>query len=77
MAVGWFGLLAPVATPKAVVAKISADAKRVLLLKEVSEKMLALGSEPAGSTPEEFGAFIREDQAKWAKLMKEQGIKPE
>ncbi len=77
VAVGWFGLLAPVATPKAVVAKISADAKRVLLLKEVSEKMLALGSEPAGSTPEEFGAFIREDQAKWAKLMKEQGIKPE
>ncbi|MEI6302748.1 MAG: tripartite tricarboxylate transporter substrate binding protein [Betaproteobacteria bacterium] len=77
VAVGWFGLLAPAATPGAVVAKISADAKRVLLLKEVSEKMLALGSEPAGSTPEEFGAFIREDQAKWAKLMKEQGIKPE
>ncbi len=77
VAVGWFGLLAPAATPKAVVAKISADANRVLLLKEVSEKMLALGSEPAGSTPEEFGAFIREDQAKWTKLMKEQGIKPE
>jgi len=77
VAVGWFGLLAPAATPGAVVAKISAPAKRVLLLKEVSEKMLALGSEPAGSTPEEFGAFIREDQAKWAKLMKEQGIKPE
>ncbi len=77
VAVGWFGLLAPAATPKAVVAKISADANRVLLLKEVSEKMLALGSEPAGSTPEEFGAFIREDQVKWTKLMKEQGIKPE
>jgi tripartite-type tricarboxylate transporter receptor subunit TctC len=76
-AVGWFGLLAPVATPRAVVVKISADANRVLAQKEVREKMLALGSEPSGDTPDEFAAFIREDQAKWAKLMKEQGIKPE
>ena len=76
-AVGWFGLLAPVATPRAVVVKLSADANRVLAQKEVREKMLALGSEPAGNTPEEFGVFIREDQAKWAKLIKEQGIKPD
>jgi tripartite-type tricarboxylate transporter receptor subunit TctC len=76
-AVGWFGLLAPAATPKAIVAKLSADANRVLAQKDVREKLLALGSEPSGSTPEEFAAFIREDQAKWTKLMKEQGIKPE
>jgi len=76
-AVGWFGLLAPVATPRAVVAKISADANRVLALREVREKMIALGSEPSGDTPEEFTRFIREDQAKWAKLMREQGIKAE
>jgi tripartite-type tricarboxylate transporter receptor subunit TctC len=76
-AVGWFGLLAPAATPQAIVAKISADANRVLAQKEVREKMLALGSEPSGDTPGEFAAFIRDDQAKWAKLMKEQGIKPE
>ena len=76
-AVGWFGLLAPVATPKNIVAKLSADANRVLVQKDVREKMLALGSEAAGNTPEEFAAFIHEDQAKWGRLMKEQGIKAE
>ena len=76
-AVGWFGLLAPAATPKATVARASADVNRVLAMSDVREKMLALGAEPAGNTPEEFARFIREDQAKWSKLMKEAGIKAE
>jgi tripartite-type tricarboxylate transporter receptor subunit TctC len=73
-AVGWFGLLAPVATPKATVAKISADANRVLAEREVRDKMLGLGADPSGDTPEEFARFIRDDQAKWSKLMKDAGI---
>ncbi|TMH81331.1 MAG: tripartite tricarboxylate transporter substrate binding protein, partial [Betaproteobacteria bacterium] len=73
-AVGWFGLLAPAATPKATVAKLSADANRALAMSEVREKMLSLGAEPGGNTPEEFARFIRGDQAKWSKLMKEAGI---
>ena len=73
-AVGWFGLLAPAATPRAVVAKISADANRVLAEREVREKMLGLGADPAGDTPDEFARFIRDDQAKWGKLMREAGI---
>jgi tripartite-type tricarboxylate transporter receptor subunit TctC len=73
-AVGWFGLLAPAATPQAIVAKISADANRVLAEREVREKMLGLGADPSGDTPEEFARFIRNDQAKWSKLMKEAGI---
>lgn len=76
-AVGWFGLLAPAATPKATVAKLSADANRVLAMRDVREKMLGLGAEPAGNTPEEFASFIRGDQAKWSRLMKEAGITPE
>jgi tripartite-type tricarboxylate transporter receptor subunit TctC len=76
-AVGWFGLLAPAATPKATVAKLSADANRVLAMRDVREKMLGLGAEPAGNTPEEFARFIRGDQAKWSRLMKEAGITPE
>jgi tripartite-type tricarboxylate transporter receptor subunit TctC len=39
--------------------------------------MLALGAEPSGNTPAQFAAFIRGDQAKWSKLMKERGIAPE
>jgi tripartite-type tricarboxylate transporter receptor subunit TctC len=76
-AVGWFGLLAPAATPKATVAKVSADVKRVLAMGEVREKMLGLGADPAANAPEEFARFIRDDQAKWSKLMKEAGIMPE
>jgi tripartite-type tricarboxylate transporter receptor subunit TctC len=73
-AVGWFGLLAPAATPKATVAKLSANVKRVLGERMVHERMLALGADPAGDTPEEFARFIHDDQAKWSRLMKQAGI---
>jgi tripartite-type tricarboxylate transporter receptor subunit TctC len=76
-AVGWFGVLAPAATPRPVLEKLSADVNRVLADAEVRRRMLALGADPAGNTPDEFARFIREDQAKWAKLMREAGIRPE
>jgi tripartite-type tricarboxylate transporter receptor subunit TctC len=76
-AVGWFGLLAPAATAKALVAQLSRDANRVLSERDVRARMETLGAEPAGNTPEEFARFIREDQAKWQKLAREGGIKPE
>ena len=76
-AVGWFGLLAPVATPKPIVESLSADANAVLADREVRSRMQALGADPSGNTPDEFARFIRADQAKWAKLMREAGIKPE
>jgi tripartite-type tricarboxylate transporter receptor subunit TctC len=76
-AVGWFGLLAPAATPRSLVAKLSTDANRVLADQDMRSRMTALGADPKGNTPEEFTRFIREDQAKWAKLMREAGIKPE
>jgi tripartite-type tricarboxylate transporter receptor subunit TctC len=76
-ALGWFGLLAPVATPKPLVAQLSGDANRVLGERDVRERMEALGAEPAGNSPGEFARFIRDDQAKWSKLMREAGIKPE
>ena len=76
-AIGWFGLLAPAATPKAVVNGLSADANAALREPDVVQKMLMLGAEPAGNTPEQFAAFIRDDQGKWSKLMRERGIKTE
>lgn len=76
-AVGWFGLLAPAATRRNVVAKLSADANRVPSDLDVRTRMLSLGADPSGNTPSEFARFIRDDQAKWAKLMREAGIKSE
>ena len=54
--------------------KLSADVNSVLAQAEVRAKMTALGADPGGNTPEEFARFIREDQAKWAKLMRQAGI---
>jgi tripartite-type tricarboxylate transporter receptor subunit TctC len=76
-AIGWFGLLAPAATPAETVARLSRDANRVLEDPEVRQKMLVMGAEPSGNTPQAFAAFIRDDMAKWARLMAERGIKPE
>jgi tripartite-type tricarboxylate transporter receptor subunit TctC len=76
-AVGWFGLLAPAATPREAVAKISADANKVLADAEVKQRLLAQGAEPSGNTPDQFAAYIRNDQAKWSKLIKETGITSE
>jgi tripartite-type tricarboxylate transporter receptor subunit TctC len=76
-ALGWFGVLAPAATPRPIVERLSADANRVLADPDVRSRMIALGADPRGNTPEEFARFIRDDQAKWAKLMREAGIKPE
>jgi tripartite-type tricarboxylate transporter receptor subunit TctC len=73
-AIGWFGLLAPAGTPRAVVEKLSQDSNKVLGEPDVMAKMLALGAEPAGNSPEGFAKFIREDQAKWSRLMRERGI---
>jgi tripartite-type tricarboxylate transporter receptor subunit TctC len=73
-AIGWFGLLAPAATPPAAVEKMSRDANAVLANPEVRAKMLGLGAEPSGDTPQEFGRFIHADQAKWTKLEKDRGI---
>ncbi len=76
-AVGWFGLLAPAKTPAAVVARLSADANRVLADPDVKLKLQISGAEPSGDTPQEFARFIHDDQAKWAKLMRERGIAAE
>jgi len=76
-AIGWFGLFAPAATPKDLVAKISADVNKVLADPDVKQKMLAAGAEPHGMSPAEFAAFVRSEMDKWASLMKERGINPD
>ncbi len=71
---GWFGLLAPKATPPAVVAKLHDDVARVLALPEVRKDLVAKGAEPGTGSAADFGRFIADEQAKWARLVKEAGI---
>ena len=71
---GWFGLLAPKATPPAVIAKLHDDVNKVLAMPEVRKDLLAKGAEPGSGTAAEFGRYIADEQAKWAKLVEDAGI---
>jgi len=70
----WFGLLAPAGTPKDIVQKLSTETARILKLPDVHERLSALGATPVGGTPEEFAAFIRNEQTKWRKVIQQAGI---
>jgi tripartite-type tricarboxylate transporter receptor subunit TctC len=76
-AAGWYGVIAPAGTDPKIVARLSAEIGRILRLQDVREKLVALGTDPAGSTPEEFGAFIRTEMAKWNRIVKESGARAE
>jgi tripartite-type tricarboxylate transporter receptor subunit TctC len=73
--VGWYGVLGPAKLPAPIVARLHDEFVRILNLPEVRERIVADGSEPAGTTPEAFRAFMVADVAKWAKLVKESGAK--
>jgi tripartite-type tricarboxylate transporter receptor subunit TctC len=76
--VGWFGVLAPAGTPKEIVTKLNIEINKILNMPDVKELLVTLGSEPTGiTTPEQFGAFIKAEITKWAKVVKESGMKPE
>jgi tripartite-type tricarboxylate transporter receptor subunit TctC len=70
----WYGLLAPAGTPKAVIQKLNAESNRVLALQEVKDKLTNAGIDAAGSTPEEFGRFIRAEYDKWGPVVKAAGV---
>ena len=74
-AVGWFGLMAPAATPRNVLEKLNADSVRILTTPEVSARILGLGAEVKPTTMAEFEAFNRAQIAKWAKVIKDSGAR--
>jgi len=74
---GWNGVLAPAGTPAPVIAKLQGEMVRALKLPEVRERLAGFGFEPVGSTPEEFGEFVKADIARWAKVVKESGARVE
>lgn len=73
----WYGLLAPAGTPQDILTRLNREAVAALRLPEVMARLVNDGAEIVASTPEEFGAFIRAETAKWAKVAKAAGIKPE
>jgi tripartite-type tricarboxylate transporter receptor subunit TctC len=73
----WFGLLAPAATPKEIVAKVHDDVIQVLKLPDVKARIAEQGADIVGDTPAEFAAFISAESAKYARIIKQAGVKLE
>ncbi|HEV7800830.1 MAG TPA: tripartite tricarboxylate transporter substrate binding protein [Burkholderiales bacterium] len=74
---GWYGFVAPRGTPGPIVAKLHADVVKALNARDMKERLSGLGIEAIGTTPAQFATFLREELAKWSKVIKAAGIKAE
>ena len=73
----WWGVLAPAATPRAVISKLQADIDDVLKLESLKKQFVKQGAEPIGDSPEQFFATIKREYDGWGKVVKDAGIRVE
>jgi len=74
---GWFGILAPARTPRAVVDKLNAEIGRIIAMPDIQERISRDGSTPRSSSPEEFEKLVRDEIATRRKVFQAAGVKPE
>ncbi len=70
----WQGVMVPSGTPAAVVQRLNAEINKALQSPDMREKLAVQGAEPLGSTPEEYGAYVRKELARWASVVKATGV---
>ncbi len=73
----WYGILAPAATPKEIVDKLATEIARIVVLPDTKDKLDGIGMDPFVNSPEQFGAMMRADTAKYARIIKSANIKLE
>lgn len=73
----WYGILAPAATPRDIITRLNTELTKALASPDLKERLGSAGIEPMTSTPEQFGAFIKSETVRFAKVVKDAGIKPE
>ena len=73
----WYGILAPAGTPAAVVGRLNGEINKALASPDLKERLLTAGIQPLGTTPEQFGSFIRSENVRFAKVIKDAGIQPQ
>ena len=76
-AASWYGVFAPARTPRPIVDKVSGEVARITRASDVRERLIADGADPAGTSPEEFATYIKLELARWGKVVKDAGIKPQ
>ena len=74
---GWFGYVAPAGTPRDIIARLNDEINRAMKQPDVAEKLVAAGLIVVGESPEYFGEIIRSDYAKYGKLVRDIGFKPQ
>lgn len=70
----WTGMLAPATTPRAIIDRLNKEVVRIVRSPELTERLVQLGSDTVGSTPEQFDKFVREEIVKWEAIAKRVGI---
>ena len=73
----WYGVLAPIGTPHAILTQLSRGIAKSLATQDMRQRFADLGATPVGNTPEDFAAFVKREGAKWAKAVKDSGAKVE
>ena len=73
----WYGILAPAGTPRDIINRLNLELNKVVTTPDVRERLTTAGVEPITSTPEQFANFIKSETARYAKVIKDAGIKPE
>jgi tripartite-type tricarboxylate transporter receptor subunit TctC len=74
VATNWFAYFVPTGTPAAVINTLNAEINRTLKQEDVKEKLLVLGLETRGTTPDELGKFVRAESQKFEKLIRQSGL---
>ncbi len=73
----WYGMLVPTGTPGGIISRLHAESVKLLKSPDVKGRLDATGFEPIGTAPEQFGAYIRSEIEKWAKVVKNAGVRVE
>jgi tripartite-type tricarboxylate transporter receptor subunit TctC len=73
----WYGVLAPTGTSREIVARLNAEIVRILQTPDMKQKLVADGTDPVGSSPDEFARYIKSELTKWGKVARDAGIQPE
>lgn len=73
----WYGVVAPVGTPQETIRRLQQEIAKVMASPDIRDKMVAIGTEPVGSAPEDFGQYIKSETAKWGRIIREGNIRPD
>jgi tripartite-type tricarboxylate transporter receptor subunit TctC len=71
----WFGLFAPAGTPAAIVTSLNAETVKAMRAPDLRERLASQGADATSSTPEQFAAYVKEELAKWTRVIKASGMK--